>query len=281
MRNTELLKVMTSFIERGEPFALATVVRIEGSSLGKPGFKAVLSKEGEIVYGTIGGVCPESAIAEVAKEVIETGVPKIIRVHLESVENAVEAIVTGRKGDDIYVETNCGGMMEIYVEPFLQEHRLVIVGQGGKDDVEDALVKLGKVLGYTVAVIDHSPVLSEKPEILISSLDFDISKFDFKETDAVVVLTKGARDIEVLKGISKHDVMYVGLLASKQRAKADIEQLEKEGVGKEFIEKIRTPIGFDIGAITPEEIALSIMAEITAYRRKRTEIVEALAMKRG
>lgn len=280
MKNTELVSVMASLLEKGEPFALATVIRIEGSSLGKPGFKAVLSKEGEIIYGTVGGVCPESAIAEVAKEVLETGNPKVIRVHLESVENAVQAVVTGRKGDEIYVETNCGGVMEIYVEPYLQEHRLVIVGQGGKDDVEDALVKLGKMLGYNVIVIDHSPVLNEKPDTLISSLDFDISKFEFRETDAVVVLTKGGRDVEVLKAISKHRPMYVGLLASRQRVRTDVEQLEKEGVGRDFIERLRAPIGLDIGAVTPEEIAISIMAEITAFRRKRAETLQALSMKK-
>ncbi len=280
MKNTELVSVMASLLEKGEPFALATVIRIEGSSLGKPGFKAVLSKEGEIIYGTVGGVCPESAIAEVAKEVLETGNPKVIRVHLESVENAVQAVVTGRKGDEIYVETNCGGVMEIYVEPYLQEHRLVIVGQGGKDDVEDALVKLGKMLGYNVIVIDHSPVLNEKPDTLISSLDFDISKFEFRETDAVVVLTKGARDVEVLKAISKHRPMYVGLLASRQRVRTDVEQLEKEGVSRDFIERLRAPIGLDIGAVTPEEIAISIMAEITAFRRKRAETLQALSMKK-
>lgn len=280
MKNTELVRVMASLLERGEPFALATVIRIEGSSLGKPGFKALLSKEGEIIYGTIGGVCPESAIAEVAKEVLETGNPKVIRVHLESVENAVQAVVTGRKGDEIYVETNCGGVMEIYVEPYLQEHRLVLIGQGGKDDVEDALVKLGKMLGYNVTVIDHSPVLNEEPDTLISSLDFDISKFEFRETDAVVVLTKGARDVEVLKAISKHRPMYVGLLASRQRVRADVEQLEKEGVSMDFIERLRAPIGLDIGAITPEEIAISIMAEITAFKRKRVETLQALSMKK-
>jgi xanthine dehydrogenase accessory factor len=280
MKNSELLKIMSSMLERGEPFALATVVRIEGSSLGKPGFKALLSKDGEIIYGTIGGVCPESAIAEVAKEVLNTGAPKIIRVHLESVENALEAIVTGRKGDDIYVETNCGGMMEIYVEPYLHEHRLVIVGQGGKDDVEDALVKLGKMLGFTVVVIDHSPYLSEQPDVLISSLDFDITKFEFKETDSVVILTKGSRDVEILKGLSNFNVMYVGLLASKQRTKTDIEQLVKEGVKKDFIAKIRAPIGLDIGAVTPEEIAVSIMAEIIATKRKKVETLQTLAMKK-
>lgn len=275
----ELVKKMAELIEKGEPFALATVIRIEGSSLGKPGFKAVISKEGRIISGTIGGVCPESAISETAKEVIETGNPKIIRVHLESVENSIEAIVKGKRGDDIYVETNCGGTMEIYIEPFLQENRLIIIGQGGKDDVEDALVKFGKILGYRVIVIDHSPVLTEKPDLLISDLDFDISKFNFRESDSVVVLTKGARDVEVLSKISRFKVQYIGLLASKQRVKSDFEELLRMKVPREFVESIRAPIGIDIGSITPEEIALSIMAEITAIKRKRFEKIQAIAMK--
>jgi xanthine dehydrogenase accessory factor len=266
MKQKEFASILASLSAKQEPFAVATVVKTEGSSLGKPGFKVVISKRGEVLYGSLGGVCPESAIVETAKRAMETGVPRTVKVYLESTEKAVEAVVKSRTEDEIHVETNCGGSMEIYVEPYLPQQRLVVVGQGGKDDVEDALVKLGKLLDFEVIVVDHSPVLTEEPDMLITETDFDISKFGFQETDSVVVLTKGEKDVDVLEAISRHDVRYVGLLASRQRARDDLEELRRRGVKEEFVSSVRTPVGADIGAVTPAEIALSVMAEIVAVK---------------
>ena len=138
-----LAKMIDTLASRGTPFAVATVVKTEGSSLGKPGFKDI-SGAGEVVYGSLGGVCPESAIASAAKITMRTGSPKMVKVFLENVEDAVGAVLKSQSEDEIHVETNCGGTMEINIEPYLPQQRLVLIGQGGKDDVEEALVKLGK-----------------------------------------------------------------------------------------------------------------------------------------
>jgi len=257
---------MGNLVNRREPFALATVVKTEGSSLGKPGFKVMISKEGEILYGSLGGVCPESALVATAKQAIASGQPRNVKVYLEDVESAVEGVVKSQSEDEIHVETNCGGTMEVYVEPYLPQQRLILVGQGGKDDVEDYLVKLGKMLDFEVVVIDHSPVLAEEPDELIKDLDYDLSKFRFHDSDSVVVLTKGARDIEILSTLAKFKLRYVGLMASKQRAADDLEELRKKGVDGKFIETIRMPIGVDMGAILPAEIALSIISEVVATK---------------
>ncbi|HYB45181.1 MAG TPA: XdhC family protein [Nitrososphaerales archaeon] len=270
MKNTELTRLMDSLASRREPFALATVVNTEGSTIGKPGFKVMISKDGGILYGSLGGVCPESALVATAKKTLATGQPKKVKVYLEDVESAVEGVVKSQSEDEIHVETNCGGMMEIYVEPYLPQQRLVLIGEGGKDDVEDLLVKQGKMLDFEVVVIDHSPVISEQPDELIKDVDFDLSKFKFYDSDSVVVLTHGARDVESLEALSKSKLRYVGLMASRQRATDDIEGLRKRGVDKRFIESLRTPIGADIGAITPAEIAFSIMAEVIAVKYGKT-----------
>jgi xanthine dehydrogenase accessory factor len=251
-----------------EPFAVATVVKVEGSTLGKPGFKIIMNRDGEVVGGTLGGVCPESAIVSVGLETMKTGEPRTVKVFLEDAGSAVGAMVKSQSRDEIHVETNCGGVMEIYVEPFLPTERLVLIGQGGKDDVEDALVQLGRMLDYEVVVIDHAPVLSEQPDKLIKDPDFDLTKFDFSPSDSVVILTKGERDVEVLEALLNHGkkVRFIGLLASKKRAKMDIEELERRGGDKEFLGSIHTPVGVDIGAITPAEIAVSIFSEIIAVR---------------
>lgn len=266
MKQSEFTKMLDSLASRAVPFAVATVVKTEGSSLGKPGFKVIVSSSGEALYGSLGGVCPESAIASVAKKTLLTGTPKVVKVFLESVENSVGAVLKSQDEDEIHVETNCGGSMEIYVEPFLPQQRLVLIGQGGKDEVEDALVKLGKTLDFDVAVIDHSPMLSEPPDLLINDLTYDLGSFEFEGSDSVVVLTKGERDIETLQALSKFKLRYVGLLASRQRARDNAEKLRRAGVSEQFVAALRSPIGADIGAVTPAEIAVSIMSEVIAQK---------------
>jgi xanthine dehydrogenase accessory factor len=266
-KTRDLTRFMHDLVEKREPFVLATVVRIHGSSIGKPGFKAVVSKDGRIIHGTVGGVCPESAIATMAMEALHTGKAKVVKVYLEDARGALDGTLKNKNPDEIYVEVNCGGMMEIYVDPYLPSDRLIMVGQGGKDDVEEGLVKLGKMLGYETIVIDHLPVLTEEPDTLITDLDYDLDSFQFTPSDSVVVLTKGERDVKTLEVLAKKGVRFVGLMASNQRASDDIEELKKRGVPQQFLDSLHTPIGSDIGAVSPEEIALSIMADVTATKR--------------
>ena len=266
MKQVEFAKMMDALATMGAPFAVATVVKTEGSSLGKPGFKVIVSGTGEVVYGSLGGACPESAIAVVARKTLRTGTPKMVRVFLESVENSVGAVLKSQDEDEIHVETNCGGSMEIYVEPYLPQQRLVLIGQGGKDEVEDALVKLGKSLDFDTVVIDHSPVLTEPPDRLIKDLDYDLSSFGFQSSDSVVVLTRGERDLDTLKSLAKFKLRYIGMLASHQRSRNNTSKLREAGVDEQFVSSLRSPAGADIGAVTPAEIALSIMAEVVAQK---------------
>ena len=262
MKQADFAKAMGALVGRGEPFAVATVVKTEGASIGKPGFKLIISSAGEVLYGTLGGACPESAVVPYAKRTIRTGVPKTVKVYLESVEDSVGAVLKSQGEDEVHVETNCGGNMELYIEPYLPTQRLIIIGQGGKDDVEDALVGLGKALDFEVVVIDHSPVLGEQPDQVVRELE----GFTFSDSDSVVVLTKGARDVETLESLSRFKVRYVGLMASAQRAKDNLAQLKKDGVSETFLSNLRSPVGLDIGAVTPAEIALSIISEVVADR---------------
>ncbi len=264
------VRTISDLASRREPFAVASVVRTEGSTLGKPGFKVVISQAGEIVQGTLGGGCPDGPIVQVGLQTMETGTPRVVRVHLVDVTQAVEGTVAASSPDDIYVETNCGGTMEIYVEPYLPPHRLVVVGQGGRDELEDHLVHLGKRLGYEVVVVDHLPGLAEKPDQLITDIDYDLAKFPFGPRDAVVVLTKGERDIPVLKALSTVHVGYVGMLSSRSRTQQNLAALRADGVSEAFLASLHTPIGLDLGGRTPAEIALAILAEIVAVRQGRT-----------
>ncbi len=277
MNQVEFARMIDALAGKGVPFAVATVVKTEGSSLGKPGFKVVISDTGEVLYGTLGGVCPESAIADAAKRTMIAGTPKVVKVILEGVEDAVGAVLKSQSEDEIHVETNCGGSLEVYIEPFLPQQRLVLIGQGGKDDVEDALVSLGKLLDFDTVVIDHAPVLSSEPHRLIKAPDFDLGSFDFAATDSVVVLTRGERDVDVLSTLARFKLRYVGMLSSRQRAKDDVAKLQKLGVRDDFIRSLKAPVGADIGAVTAAEIALSIMAEVVAgkYGRETSHKADA------
>ena len=277
MKQAEFAKMMDSLASRGAPFAVATVVKIEGSSLGKPGFKVIISGAGEVLYGTLGGVCPESAIVSAAKMTMRTGAPKMVKVFLEGVDNSVGAVLKSQSEDEVHVETNCGGKMDIYIEPYLPQQRLILIGQGGKDDVEEALVKMGKGLDFDVVVIDHTPVLSEQPDELIKEVDYDLGKFPFANTDSVVVLTRGERDVETLVALSKFKLRYVGMMGSRQRVREDFTKLREAGVGEDFIASLRAPIGADIGAVTATEIALSILSEIVAAKYGKEVLRKALA----
>ncbi|MCL5254381.1 MAG: XdhC family protein [Candidatus Thermoplasmatota archaeon] len=269
MKNLDFIKKLHELTDQGVSFAVATIVRIEGSSLGKPGFKAIVTGEA-VLFGSLGGVCPESAIVSTAEKVIESGKPRTVRIFLEEAGRAIAGMAKSGSEDEIYVETFCGGMMEVYVEPYLPSDRLVIIGQGGKDEVEDALVRMGRFLDFEVVVIDRTPVLSEQPDKILRDIKDDLSNFEFKPTDFVVLLTKGAYDIPALLGLSSSQVKYVGMLASRKRIKEDFEQLRVKGVRENFLGSIHSPIGIDIGAISPEEIALSIAAELISERRRKS-----------
>jgi xanthine dehydrogenase accessory factor len=275
MKQKDFAEVMESMVNKGEPFAVATVVKTEGSSLGKPGFKAVVSGTGEILYGSLGGVCPESAIVAAAKMTMRTRNPRTIKVFLEGPEKAVGASLTGRNEDEIHLETNCGGIMEIYVEPYLPQERLILIGQGGKDEVEDALVRIAKILEITVVVIDHSPTLSMQPDQLIQDASYDLGSFTFSDSDSVVVLTRGERDLETLQALSRFNVRYVGMVASLQRAKEDLAKLRKAGVRESFVSSIKAPVGADIGAVSAGEIAVSVISEMIATKYSKDILSKA------
>jgi xanthine dehydrogenase accessory factor len=261
---THFTRQLSELAAKGEPFAVASVIRTEGSTLAKTGFKILVTHEGTVAGGTLGGGCPEGPIVAVAQETMKTGEPRVVRVHLVDTERSVEGLVRETNPDEIWVQTNCGGTLEIYIEPMLPSHRLVIVGQGGKDEIEAALVHLGKLLGFEVVVIDPLPVLPEPPHRVIESSQVDPAELG--PHDYVVVLTKGERDVAVLEAISHRPVKFVGLLASRHRLRQNLAELERRGVDPAFLRSLHAPIGLDIGARTPEELAVAILSDMIATR---------------
>lgn len=261
---THFSQQLSQLAAKREPFAVASVIRTEGSTLAKPGFKILITHEGTVAGGTLGGGCPEGPIVAVAQETMRTGEPRVVRVHLVDTDRAVEGLVRESNPDEIWVQTNCGGTLEVYIEPMLPSQRLVIVGQGGKDEIEAALVHQGKLLGFEVVVIDPLPVLSEAPHQVIQSSQVDPTVLG--PHDYVVVLTKGERDVAVLEAISHGRVKFAGLLASRHRLRQNLTELERRGVDPAFLRSLHAPIGLDIGARTPEELTVAILSDIIATK---------------
>lgn len=262
-------KHLAALVARREPFAVATVTRTEGSTLAKPGFKILVTSGGEIAAGTLGGGCPEGPIVESARAAMASGTPRVLRIHLVDTDQSVAGTVRETDPNEIWVQTNCGGTLEVYIEPMVPTERLVIVGQGGRDDLESALVHLGNRLGFEVVVVDPNPVLAEAPHELVRSSRVEPETLRLTSHDYAIVLTKGERDVEVLATLARTPVKFVGLLASRHRVQQDLDGLAQLGVSEEFRRSVRAPIGLDIGAKTPEELAVAILGQVIATKYGR------------
>jgi len=274
MGEYEYISVLENLKREHASFVVASVVRTEGSALAKPGFRVVL-KDDRVIYGSLGGACPESVIIDEGRKTLLNGEPKTVRIHLENSQEGIKAMSSREKNDEIYVETFCGGTIDVFLEPFKPPERLIIFGQGGKDDVENELIALGKKLGFTVLLIDHAPVITNEPDMIIKELDYDLESLNITKDDFIVLLTKGERDIEILKFLSKVKPAYTGMMASRKRINKDFEELRKLGIPEDFLESINAPIGININAISPFEIAISIASEIVMNRRaKHSQVPE-------
>ncbi len=269
------ISVLENLRKENASFVVASVVKAEGSTLAKPGFRVIV-KDDRIIYGSLGGACPESVIIGEAKKVLLQSDPVTLRIHLENATDGIGAMLSKRENNEIYVETFCGGTLEVFLEPFKPPERLIIFGQGGKDDVEDELIALAKKLGFTVILVDHAPNVTNEPDMIIKDLDYDLRSLNIDSEDFIVLLTKGDRDIEILKDLSNSEPAYIGMMASRKRINRDFEELRKSGIKEDFLKSINAPIGLDINAVSPFEIAVSIAAEITVKRRGDTRKLKTL-----
>lgn len=228
---------------RGEerPFAVATVIRTEDATSARPGDKAVITEDGEIL-GHLGGGCVCGAARAAAAAVRETGAPQVIRVR------PADRVVGLTDGDGAPVyRSGCpsGGSVELLIEPFAPAPRLCIWGDGA---VAEALARLGDVLRLRVV---RQPTGAPR-----------LGPGDF-----AVVATQGAGDGAALRAALDSDAGFVGMVASRRKAAALRRKAAEAGVTPERLTALRSPVGLAIAAVEPEEIAVSIAAEIIAARR--------------
>ncbi|MDG6922797.1 MAG: XdhC family protein [Nitrososphaerota archaeon] len=253
MSSTEFVQKMSEFMESGQNFATATVVSTKGSTTGRIGFKILISQDGSIIHGNLGGGCSESVVVEQALDAIKEGKPRVMTVLLEEEE----------KGG---IGANCGGSMDIYIEPVVPRNQLVIFGGGGERSIAGPLVCIAKILNFNVVVIDPGATKEMYPEsdrVIPEFADKAVNQVQFGKNTSVVIVTKHKYDEPSVRAVASMNVPYIGLVSSHHRASALFKQMvEKEGMREEDLRRIHVPIGIDIGAQSYEEIALSIMSEI-------------------
>lgn len=247
----DILDTLMESRDKRRPYAVATVVETIGSSSAKPGSKAVIDENGRVVFGWVGGGCAESMTCSQALKCIKTGDTAILEIDLNS-----EALGAGMP---------CGGSMRVYVEPVFPKPALWIMGHGR---VSECLCQLGDMQGLEVVVIDR---LVEK-EIYPTASRLITNDPDYKhlnpgKDDFVVVATQHKGDHRSIMRALQSEARYIALIASTKRSRLVLDYLRKDGLTEEALERVRAPAGIDLGARTPEEIALSVMSEIVLNRR--------------
>jgi xanthine dehydrogenase accessory factor len=252
-----VIEALVDVLQNGKPAALATVVKTRGASPRNPGAKMIVFPDGTIV-GSVGGGEMEHRVIAAAQETLRKGEPCYLDMTLSN----------ERRGDPLV----CGGEMEIFVEPLVSAPSLVIVGAG---HIGAAVSQLGKFLGFhTIVLDDRAEFLT--PERLPFADDLragdyveQIELLDITPQTYVVIVTRAhTLDAPVLRALVGRPAAYIGMLGSKRRVLTVMETLRQEGVDQAALERVHAPIGVEIYAETPQEIAVSIMAEIIQERRK-------------
>jgi xanthine dehydrogenase accessory factor len=239
----------------GNRFAVATVVRCEPPTSGKPGDKAIILADGKI-WGWIGGGCAQPVVAVEAQNALADGRPRLVRIS-PSADRSEEGVV------DYPMTCHGGGAMDIYLEPVLPKPHLLILG---RSPVAQTLAGLGRTIDYAVSVVVPEGDAENFPGVKLTvRKDFKLGDLKVTPETCVVVSTQGEGDEEALEQALNTDAAYIGFVASKTKAQKVFEYLRQKGIASEKLNQVRAPAGLDLGARSPEEIAISILAEIVQF----------------
>jgi xanthine dehydrogenase accessory factor len=249
----EFFAKLTELSSKQEPFAVATVIQTEGSSSARPGSKAIIDSNGRLLLGWVGGGCAEGAVRQAAQACIQ---------------DARTCILTLDLTDEVFgAGMPCGGMMKVFIEPVLPSPELVIAGHGR---IAEMLAQLGHLIGFTVAVVDPGATLEAFPTAnRVIASDLTSAEMNIGPTSYVVIATQHKGDHLSIMKAREGRPAYIALVASRTRSQLVMDYLSASGAlaDEPAQTPVHAPAGLDIGAQTPEEIALSVISEIVAVRR--------------
>ncbi len=241
----------------GRRGALATIVNSQGSIPSFKTAKMLVRDDGSIV-GTIGGGCVEAEVWQAAREVMEKEKPRTLKFNLNQ----------NPKDDTGLV---CGGTLDIFIEPVLPAALLFLFGAG---HVAVNVQKVASNVGFDVTVVDDRETYANRErfpdakDVIAEDFDKAMARLSPGESAYIVILTRGHRDdMRVLRWAVQTPARYIGMIGSKRKTIAIFRELTKEGISADLFKRVHAPIGLDIGAVTPEEIAVAVTAELIAHRR--------------
>jgi xanthine dehydrogenase accessory factor len=255
---TNVFAIAADHVQRNVPCALCTVVRTSGSVPRHAGSKMLVDADGAVLAGTVGGGEMESRVIALAQDAIRSGKAQLATYRLADPQSGDPGV--------------CGGEAEIFIEPLFANPTLLIAGAG---HVGRALTHLARWSGFHVLLTDDRAELCTPEacpgahEYLPGSLREVLSRVSLNPQTYVALVTRSYPiDVDALPLLLQSPVAYIGVIGSRRRWLTTAQALRERGVGEAAVQRIRAPIGLEISAETPEEIAISIMAEITAIRRK-------------
>jgi len=247
-----------------KPAALAVIIKAEGSTPRKVGTKMIVLMDGKTI-GTMGGGDLEKRVIEEAIDAIKQEQPRIVCFTLDIEKGKLDMM--------------CGGKLDVYIEPILPKERLIIFGAG---HITRSLAPLMKGAGFKVSVVEDSPDLLQKdkfPEtedLILTDMEQFARDLPSDPRIYILLLSRGfSRDKAILSKLIQKGFKYIGMIGSQRKIRTMEEELQKQGVPKEAFSKLHAPVGLDIGAETPEEIAISIAAEIIAAKKGKLDMMKS------
>jgi xanthine dehydrogenase accessory factor len=253
----DLYEEIVRLRKEGRRGAVATIVNVRGSIPSFKTAKMLVRDDGSIV-GTIGGGCVEAEVWQAAREVMESEKPRTLTFDLNQDPKYDAGLV-------------CGGTLEIFVEPVLPPAELYVFGAG---HVAATLCKVAKIAGFDITVVDDREAYANRErfpdaqQVIAEDFDKATAQLAPSESSYIVIVTRGHRDdMRMLRWAVQTPARYVGMIGSKRKTITIFKELQQEGLPGHLFDRVHAPVGLDIGAVTPEEIAVSITAELIAKRR--------------
>ena len=253
----DLYEEIVALRRQGRRGAVATIVNVRGSIPSFRTAKMLVRDDGSLV-GTIGGGCVEAEVWQAAREVMEQEKPRTLTFNLNQNPKYDTGLV-------------CGGTLEVFVEPVLPPALLYIFGAG---HVAYSLYQVAQIAGFETTVIDDRESYANRErfpdarDVIAEDFEKTCETLQISEAAYIVIVTRGHRDdMRVLRWAVNTPARYVGMIGSRRKVITIYKELEKEGIALNKFENVHAPVGLEIGAITPEEIAVSIVAEMITIRR--------------
>jgi xanthine dehydrogenase accessory factor len=252
----DLFEEIVKMRRAGQRGALATIVHTNGSIPSYESSRMLVREDGSLV-GTVGGGCVEADVWAAAKEVMQKETPRKMVFNLNNEASYDNGLI-------------CGGTVEIFVEPILPQPIVYVFGGG---HVSMAMAKAASSAGFAIGVIDDRETFANLQRFpmaqeVLTSYEQAFEKIQPNDSTYLVIVTRGHKeDMRVLAWAARTEARYIGMIGSKRKVLSVYKALEKEGYRPEEFERIYAPMGLEIGALSPEEIAISIVAELIAVRR--------------